>query len=49
VAEQPGHWQAAAGQELQRAALAGLLGAAIGQVGLEDGVLAVSRLEVSGQ
>jgi hypothetical protein len=40
VAEHPGHRQATAGQELQGGDLAGLLGGAVGQVGLEDRLLA---------
>jgi len=40
VAEQPRHRQPAAGQELKRGDLAGLAGAAIGQVGLEDRLVA---------
>jgi hypothetical protein len=40
VAEQPRHRQATPGQELQRGDPACLLGAAVGQVGLEDRLLA---------
>jgi hypothetical protein len=36
VADQLGHGEAAAGQELQRGDLAGLLAVTVGQVGLED-------------